>query len=144
MALAHTEKAAAVAQAKRMIAPVDKKTEGLAERAQQLGAGAKVAYRENMKELAAKTEEAEGHQARPESSTSQPAARRDKGRLLQGLPGSAPGLRKGHRCGEVMFRACAEVHPWRAPARPGGPCPFAAMPARSGHAGGAAPTGVAL
>jgi hypothetical protein len=113
MALAHTEKAAAVAQAKRMIAPVDKKTEGLAERAQQLGAGAKVAYRENMKELAAKTEEAEGHQARPESSTSQPAARRDKGRLLQGLPGSAP-------------------------------CPFAAMPARSGHAGGAAPTGVAL
>ena len=72
MALAHTEKAAAVAQAKRMIAPVDKKTEGLAERAQQSGAGAKVAYRENMKELAAKTEEAEGHQARPESSTSQP------------------------------------------------------------------------
>jgi hypothetical protein len=69
-AMAHTQKDAAVAEAKRLIAAIDKQMAEVSKQAKQTGADAKAAHRQNMADLAAKKKEAEASLAKLQASSS--------------------------------------------------------------------------
>jgi hypothetical protein len=67
---AHTQKDAAVAEAKRLIRSIDQQMAEVSKQARQSGADAKAAHQQSMKELTAKKKQAEASLAKLQASSS--------------------------------------------------------------------------